>query len=237
MTRILTVEDDPIIQADISQVIERAGYECCQASTAESALQLIRKQTVHLFLLDINLGKGADGITLAVEIRKILPLVPIIFITSYYDPQTLAQVQPVMPEAFILKPFEERTLMVNVNLALYKSNSKGAVHSIADSFSSQIFVRNKQELVSIDPGNILYLEADDNYAFVHTEDTKYYLTHTIKSMEGKLTSLGFFRIHKSYIVSLRKITSIQEGYLFIKDIKLPIGRKFKQEFIRALTIL
>lgn len=235
MTRILTVEDDPIIQADIVRLLHLAGYTCEKANTVAEALDRLKQAPFDLYLLDIDLGEGPDGIGLGAEIRKLQPAAPIIFVTSYYDPPTLAKVQALHPDAYMVKPFEEHTLKVNVELALYKNRHQPALSG--SDRPSRVFVRHKQELVAIQPSDILYLEADDSYAFVHTSTGKYYLTHTMKSMEEKLVGMGFQRIHKSFVVNLDKVSSIQEGYVFIDSIKLPLGRKFRQEFLQALTIL
>ena len=230
------MEDDPVIQADIVRLLQQAGYACEKANTVAEALDRLKQTPFDLYLLDIDLGDGPDGIGLGAEIRKLQPAAPIIFVTSYYDPPTLARVQALHPDAYMVKPFEENTLRVNVELALYKNREQRTPASGGDR-SSKVFVRHKQELVAIQPSDILYLEADDSYAFVHTSTGKYYLTHTMKSMEEKLVGMGFLRIHKSYVVNLDKVSSIQEGYVFVDSIKLPLGRKFRQEFLQALTIL
>ncbi len=232
MTRILIVEDEAIIAADLKIILEKRGYACDQADNATSALALIANNEYQLFLLDIFISGGRDGITLAGDIRQKNNR-PIIFITSYYDNQTLDRVKEIKPEAYIVKPFEERNLIANIELALYRYHRPSALNVNVE----KLFVKDNSELIALDPREIAYVVADDNYSRVHTEEKVYLLSHPIKRVEESLLTLPFVRVHKSYIVNLSRVTSIQEGFIFLGALKVPLGRTFRQDFMRALTIL
>ena len=235
MSRILIVEDDPVIAADLRVIVQKLGYSCEQTDTAAEAERLITENFFDLFMLDISITGEKDGIELAGSIRSTQPS-PIIFLTSYFDAQTLDRVRVINPEAFIVKPFEERNLVVNIELALFKSKTRQPARLPAPD-RQKLFVKHSGELKALHADEILYLEAEDNYSLVHTTETKYMLSYTLKSLEEKISSSDFIRVHRSYIVNLNKVTSIQEGYVMLDKIKLPLSRTYRTDFLRVLKVL
>ncbi|MBV6640045.1 MAG: response regulator [Cyclobacteriaceae bacterium] len=232
MTRILVVEDEAIIAADLNMILTKRGYTCDQTDNAIEALELIAKNDYQLFLMDIFISGDTDGVDLARQIRKRNDR-PLLFLTSYYDNQTLDRVKEIKPEAYIVKPFEERNLIANIELALYRHKRPVSSSPSLD----KIFVKDQSELVALDPTDITYVEADDNYARVVANSKTYLLSHPIKKVEENLGKLPFARVHKSFIVNLTKVTSIQEGFVFLGTEKIPLGRTYRQPFMSALTIL
>ena len=232
MTRILIVEDEAIIAADLNMILSKRGYDCDQTDNAIEAMTLIAKNDYQLFLLDIFISGDTDGVELACQIRKKSES-PLLFLTSYYDNQTLDRVKEVKPEAYIVKPFEERNLIANIELALFRHKRPKSASPELD----KIFVKDQSELVALDPTEITFVEADDNYAKVVANEKTYVLSHPIKKVEENLGKLPFARVHKSFIVNLTKVTSIQEGYVFLGTQKIPLGRTYRQPFMSALTIL
>ena len=235
MSRILIVEDDPVIAADLRMIVQKLGHSCEQTDNAAEAERLISENAFDLFMLDISLTGGKDGIELAGLIRS-SQAAPIVFLTSYFDAQTLDRVRTINPEAFIVKPFEERNLVVNIELALFKSKARQPERPPSPA-PHKLFVKHNGELKALPADEILYLEAEDNYSFVHTAATKYMLSYTLKSLEEKISSSDFIRIHRSYIVNLNKVTSIQEGYVMLDKVKLPLSRSYRADFLRMLKVL
>ena len=174
MTKILIVEDEAVIAADLRVILEKLGYECHEADKGIEALHLINKVNFDLFLLDISISGEMDGVELAGKIRS-QSKSPLIFITSYFDHQTLDRVKSIKPEAYIVKPFEERNLTVNIELALFHSKSNTGKKINAE----KLFVKDQNELIALPPEEILFIEADDNYSKVFTGDRQYLLSHPI----------------------------------------------------------
>ena len=100
-------------------------------------------------MLDIFISGDTDGVDLAGQIRKKSDS-PLIFLTSYYDNQTLDRVKEVKPEAYIVKPFEERNLIANIELALYRHKKPVATSPNLD----KIFV--KDDWIDVKITNIRY---------------------------------------------------------------------------------
>lgn len=119
-TTILIVEDEAIVAADLSGKLRRLGYEVCgTAMEGEEAVALALSLRPHLVLMDIRLEGSMDGIAAAEAIRSRLDA-PVIYLTALSDAATLARAKLTGPFGYILKPFDERDLATQVELALYK---------------------------------------------------------------------------------------------------------------------
>lgn len=242
--RILIVEDEPLIAEDLRGHLEALGYAVCAVcDNALDAMAEIAAQRPDLLLLDINLGDGADGVQLAEKVRA-KHRVPFIFVTSHSDKATLERVKPLRPAGFIIKPFDENDLRTQIELALARyahdveataapSEIQRNDFVIADS----IFIRDKGKLVKVPLDDIHYAEADDNYVTLHTPTRKFVITSTLSAVEEKLNSPHHVRIHRSYLVDLRKVNAVQEGYVRIGSQNLPVGKTHKDALMARIRTL
>jgi CheY-like chemotaxis protein len=115
---ILVVDDDPLIAHDIVEILKEVGYNAIEPShTYLDAVDSLRSETVHLAVLDINLGSGKTGIDIATHIKENYQL-PYIFLTSYSDDATLEAAQEVSPYGYLVKPFQPPTLLSTIKIAL-----------------------------------------------------------------------------------------------------------------------
>jgi PAS domain S-box-containing protein len=122
--RILLVEDERIVARDIVTSLEALGYEvCASVPSGEEALEKAEKMSPHLVLMDIRLKGEMNGVESADRIRKRFHI-PVIYLTSYADQETLSRAKVTEPYGYILKPFEERELHVAIEMALYKHGSE-----------------------------------------------------------------------------------------------------------------
>lgn len=121
MKRILVVEDEIIVAEDIRGSLLKMGYSVpFMASSGEEAIDTVKEDNPDLVLMDIMLEDGIDGIEAADRIRSISNI-PIIFLTAYSDEKILERAKITEPFGYIIKPFKERELHINIEIALYKS--------------------------------------------------------------------------------------------------------------------
>lgn len=117
-TRILIVEDEAIIALALENTLSRAGYEVTGiADNAEAAVELCQGVTPALVLMDISIRGSADGIETAARILETTD-VPIVFLTAYADDATLERAAKVSPHGYIIKPYDERSLLVTARIAI-----------------------------------------------------------------------------------------------------------------------
>lgn len=231
---LLVVEDDAVIAADLSALLKDLGYVVCAiCPDASSAMQAIPVHRPDLLLLDINLGKGNDGISIAERINAVERL-PFVFVTGHTDSATLDRVKRTRPAGFIIKPFDEDDLRTQIEIALARHAAQ--VDATAQPSDAQkqdfriadvLFVRDKGRLVKVPVDEIRYVQADDNYVILHTAERRYALATTMSSIAERLTSAHFVRIHRSYLADVRRITALREREALLCDVLLPVGRTYK----------
>ena len=226
---VLIVEDEPLIAKDLSFILEDMGIkEVDLALSYEDAIEKLETLEFDLILLDINLSSEKDGIDLANFINKDIKT-PFIFITSYYNTSTVSRAKVTQPLAYLLKPFNQHDIRINVEMALYKSEQERE--------ESTIYLRGQSGTIHLELTDILYLEAQDNYTEIVTLSEKHIASLTLKSILEKLPDEQFVRTHKSYAIRLSEISMIKGGYVYLEEYKVPIGRSYKEAFQQRISIL
>lgn len=243
--KIIIVEDDFVVSTNLQMTLEELEYQVLLVTdAAEEALNAIPKLKPDLLLLDIDLAGPMDGIQLAEAIHAQHHL-PFIFLTSHADIATIERAKTAKPAAYLVKPFNEGTLLSSIELALYQHNQaetdgstrvdkkKNDIYLMNDSF----FVKNRNRLEKLALKNILWIEASDIYAIIVTENTKYIVNYALKVLANKFSEDDFMRIHRSYIVNMHKITALEDGHVVINEQYIPIGKTYRNKIMERLRIM
>ena len=160
--------------------------------------------------------------------------IPFIYISSLYDKTTISRAKNTRPSGYIVKPFKDEDIKVAVDMALVKTKIKPVNES--DTEQIELFIRERNAIVPLDLNEVFYIEASDNYSIFHFEGKHHVVSQTLKLIEQTLTSQGYCRIHKTFLVNLRKIDRIEHSVVFINGRPLPIGKAYKKTFMSRLTI-
>lgn len=232
---LVIVEDDAVIAADLAALLRDLGHRI--AATCPDAFTALQAVTVHrpdLVLLDINLGRGRDGVHVAEHLNAV-ERVPFVFITGHTDQRTLDRVKATRPAGFIIKPFDEDELRTQIEIALARHAAQvvvgtrpGEAPPQGSRSAEMLFVRDKGRLAKVPVQEIRYVEADNNYVVIHTADRRYVLARSLNSMEERLASSHFVRIHRRYLVDVRRITALREREALLGDVVLPVGKTHKE---------
>jgi PAS domain S-box-containing protein len=122
--KILIVEDETIVAADIAGKLRHLGYDVVGTTgRGEQALAIAAAERPTLVLMDILLAGDMDGIETAQHIRQAYN-VPIVFLTAHSDSETLTRAKVTGPFGYLLKPFSERELETHIEMALYRFRSE-----------------------------------------------------------------------------------------------------------------
>jgi DNA-binding LytR/AlgR family response regulator len=100
-----------------------------------------------------------------------------------------------------------------------------------------IFVRSNSVLTKIRISDIIYIQALGDYVNIFTKDKRYTVHITLKGIEEKLGPGSFYRLHRSYLVSLDHVDGIEEGTAYVGKYPLPIGEQFKKELLKKLNLI
>lgn len=121
---ILVVEDEGIVAQEIKSRLEKSGYSVCAvAHDGKTAISQAETMQPDLVLMDIRLKGGMDGIAAAERIRDRLHL-PVVYLTAYTDSGTLERAKMMEPFGYVVKPFETRSLMASIEIALHRHRSE-----------------------------------------------------------------------------------------------------------------
>ena len=119
-TRILVVEDESIVAKDIQRTLEKLGYEVpATASSAVTAYEKLEEVEPDLVFLDVKLKGEQDGVHIAEYIKDRYDI-PVIFLTSFVDQETIDRAKVTEPYGYLVKPFNEGDLKTTVEMALFK---------------------------------------------------------------------------------------------------------------------
>jgi PAS domain S-box-containing protein len=119
--QILVVEDEIIVGMDIQRRLKNLGYIVpVVVSSGEEAITKVRENKPDLVLMDINLHGEMDGIETASQIHSFSEI-PVIYLTAYTDGKTLERAKITEPYAYIIKPFKDRELQINLEIAFHKN--------------------------------------------------------------------------------------------------------------------
>lgn len=119
--RILIVEDERIIAADLENKLLDMGYDVCgRVSTGEEAVEIAERERPDLVIMDVKLEGKMDGVEAAGLMRERLRL-PVVFLTAFSDDFILEKAKRTEPFGYLIKPFQPRELHSTIEITLYKS--------------------------------------------------------------------------------------------------------------------
>ncbi len=253
MASILIVEDEFLIAAEIARALLRLGHTPLEpVSTSDDALEVLAREPVELVLMDINIDGDTDGIATALLVRRRFG-VPVVFLTAQSDPATFNRAKLAHPYGYILKPFTDDTLRMQVELALFTAAQPAerppqpAATATADEPEPAelpagparfFFVKKGHGYVKLRVEDILYLEALENYVRLISTQGQFVVYSTLKELEARLTDPPFFRVHRSHIVNLDQVQGYEEGcVLFGRQDAVPVARSCKEALRRRLNVL
>jgi DNA-binding LytR/AlgR family response regulator len=238
--KILIVEDEMLIAANIAMQLENFGYVICGIiPKGEEALKILKTEKPDIVLMDINLKGNLDGIETA-KLMHAESSIPIIYLTANADDDHFSRAKATNPYAFISKPFKKLDLQRAIELAadrILQETSEMKVDQKKYILNDRIFVKQNDMMCKIIIADIEYLEADRNYCQVFTKDKTYLLVNTLKNMEEKLPSEFFQRIHRSYIVNVTQVNEINHNYVSVGSKILPLSKELRLDLLDRLKTI
>lgn len=239
--QLLVVEDEFIIAEDLRGIVEGMGHRVAGvvARVSEALAWLGAHPRPDLVLLDVTLRGERDGVDLANQLRAEYAL-PFLFITSSADGPTIARIKHTQPRGYLVKPFKEAQVRVALEMAFDAEPIQarpGEAVAAAAGLPDSLFVRDRKQLVKVRFDELLWLEADGHYTFLHTATGKYTLSLRLKQVEERLPPAGFLRVHKSYVVALGKISALAGAFVRVGPALVPVGRAYQAHLLRHLNRL
>ena len=225
------VDDEPIAREILESFVEKTPnlklISSCK--NAMEALQVSQMEAIDLFFLDINMPE-ITGLSLAKIINN---KSQIIFTTAYRDYAVDGFNLNVLD--YLLKPIAFDRFLQAIQKVTEPTNSNMKVSTENDNKKDFMFVRADRKMVKINFKDILYIESLGDYVKVFTNNDTVITRETISNFEATLPSDCFIRVHRSYIVSISKISSYTNEYIEIAKKAVPISRSYKESVLQKLA--
>lgn len=222
------VEDEPLAQNVLKKYIgDHPSLELVTiCNDALEAQGILMQQTVHLLFLDINLPKLSG-----INFIKTLVHSPLIIFTTAY-PEFAVEGFELNAVDYLLKPFSFERFLKAVNKAIEKLNI--ANQNSDGNNTSFIFLKADKKIHKVELENIHYVEAIGDYMKVVTDSGPLIINETMKKLQEQLPERSFMRVHKSFIISRKRIRYIEGNYVQIEGKSIPIGATYRNEVLASI---
>ncbi|MDX2172744.1 MAG: response regulator [Bacteroidota bacterium] len=222
----IAVDDEPLALEYIAKHISKFEQfnlvaKCKNVSVAEKT---IAEQKIDLVFLDIQMP-GKTGI----ELAKILPTQIMVIFTTAYEKFALEGFD-VNAVDYLLKPIEFERFKAASNKAIELFNLK----NYTKPNEGFIIVKSEYQTFKLLFSDILFIEGLKDYVKIYVSNqVKPILSRqNLKTFESQLPSHLFFRIHKSFIIPIEKITSVTKSTILINEKEFPLGETYKENFLK-----
>jgi DNA-binding LytR/AlgR family response regulator len=234
----IIVDDEPPALRVLEKYITdmpglRLEAKCCSAFEAMEALQ---KKPIDIMFLDINMPK-MTGLSFLQTIKN----PPLVIITTAYREYAMEGFELDVVD-YLKKPISFERFAKSVNKAIERKTPSQQSYVINETSRQQIeesfiFIKDDKVTYRVDLSDIHYIEAVGDYAKIITSKKVYITCQTMKKMETMLPSNRFPRVHKSYIIAISKINSIEGNVLNINNIHIPVGQTYRKNFFNLIDTL
>ncbi len=228
----LIIDDNEMARMTLKQLAERVDdlAIAAECSNAFEAYNLLQTEPIDILLLDIEMP-GMSGLELTKNLVNKRPV--IIFITS--KKEYAADAFDLNVVDYIIKPVTGLRFIQAIDKAREILNSnKEEVNVKEDEF---IFIRDSNIIRRLKLDNILFAEAMGDYVKLYTLEKFYAIHTTLKAVEERLPSSRFLRVHRSYLVAIDKIDSMEGGVLIINRKPLPVADAYRSALNKRMNII
>ncbi len=233
-TNCLIIDDEPLARDLMrSHIGKLENFNIiAECGDAMKALHELRTNQVDLMFMDIQMPQITG-----IEFLKTLKNPPKVVITTAYREYAIDGFELDVVD-YLLKPITFERFLKSVNKyyqvtqdEVQSNNPMVEMSQVEEPF---IYVKENKRVIKVNLNEILYVEGLSEYVQIYTDKKKIVTKTSMTNMEEKLSSEGFLRIHKSYIVSCAKIEAFTAQCIEVPGKELPIGRSYKNAVLEAL---
>lgn len=228
----LVVDDEPMAREGMSDLISKVDFLSLTGSCASAmeAKTFMDKTSIDVLFLDINMPYLSG-----LEFLESLDKAPLTVLTTAY-PQYALEGYRFQVVDYLLKPigfkrFYQAALNVQQTFRLHQSSEKEEKCKN----QSVLYLKQGDAYQRIIWEDILYIEGMQNYVKIHFQGEMKIILQTITSLEEMLPKDNFFRVHKSYLVNVNHIDSIDGGRIYVQKHELPISRHRKNDLLNEVV--
>jgi DNA-binding LytR/AlgR family response regulator len=232
-TRCLVIDDEPLaIKLIKSHLGKLSSFEVAgECRNALEAVEILKKDKIDLMFLDINMPEITG-----LEFLRSIPNPPSVIITTAFREYAVEGYDLDVVD-FLLKPISFERFLKAINRYIDRTRvpqSNSGDNMRAPGEKAHINIQDGKNTFKILLDDILYFEGYGEYVKVMTENRNHMVRGSMTEFENKLAEKGFLRIHKSYIINIRKIKGFSSINVMLTNTQLPVGRIYRDKVIAIL---
>ena len=223
----IIIEDEPLALERIRDYVQKVSFLNLIAffDNGIEAISFLKTEKVDLIFLDIQM----DGFT-GIQLIESLNQRPEIIITTAFDKDALKGIELNVTD-YLLKPFTFERLAQSAGRVFDKLNT-----ARKNDTRTFMFIKTEYRLEKIQFDTILFIEGMRDYRRIHTTEKNIMTLQTFKDLEEDLPSANFCRVHKSYLVAIDKIESIERDRIKLNGEYIPVSETYKNDFMRRIYV-
>jgi DNA-binding LytR/AlgR family response regulator len=227
----IIIDDEPIARKVLQEFIEEIDYLelVGQAENPLKAMSLLNENDIDIVFLDINMPK-INGIDFLKNSRL---KTKIIMTTAYAEYAVEGYGLDVLD--YLVKPIAFERFLKACNKAKETAKEIERTPHHTSKVNDHFFIKCNTQIEKVFYDDLVYAEAMLNYVMLYTTSKKMMVYVTIKSLEEQLPASSFLKVHKSFIVNINKIKSIEGNILDIGNQKITISQSLKQKVINEIV--
>jgi DNA-binding LytR/AlgR family response regulator len=223
----LVVDDEPIAREGILEYIRQIDYlnAVAQCKSAAEAASLLQKSRIDLVFIDIQMPRLSG-----IEFVKALADPPLIIFTTAYSEYALEGFELDVVD-YLLKPISFSRFLKAAEKAQSYLHARNKEVSITEDF---FFIKCNGRIEKIIMADVIYIEAMANYVIIHTRQKKFITYLTSSGIERQLPAHLFVRIHKSFLVAISAIQTIDGSDVITSLQRLPLSKNYRNEVMSRI---
>ena len=225
----MIIDDEPLAQKGMEEYVRETDFLELVAvcDSAVKAYTILHQETVQLLLLDINMPKISG-----IEFLRSLKHPPAAIFTTAYSQYALESYELDIID-YLVKPVSFQRFCKAVGKARDFLDKKPPEQQVAEEAFFFLKVNSKFEKIAYE--DVLFVEALQNYVSVYLQQRKVVSYLTLSSLEKQFPPERFMRVHKSYLVALNKIDTVEGNVIRIGQQLIPVSRSIKDLMMRKVV--
>jgi two-component system, LytTR family, response regulator len=230
LIRCIAIDDEPLALSKLEGFISKVPY-LNLIKTFDNAIEAtgwLQENKTDLIFLDIQMEQLTG-----IQFLEATGTSCRIIITSAYEQYAIKGFELNVTD-YLLKPFSFQRFVQSVDKVLEYFTQRPDIRKTGNDEESFIFIKTEYRLERIDLDEILYIEGMKDYLRIICTGKKIMTLQSFSKLEESLPEKKFCRVHKSFIVALDKIKSIERGVIIIADQRIPVSNTYKESFFSRI---
>ena len=227
----IIIDDDEACRVLLEQLVGQVDNLKLTGSfeTGRQAINAFKNNDTHLIFLDVEMPEMSG-----IDMLANLEIKPLVIITTSHKEYALEGYEHEIVD-YLIKPITLPRFLKAVSKAerrfehLFLGNRNGD--------KNYFFIRKDSVIHKLPIADVQWIEAMGDYVTIHAKDKKYILHSTLRAVESRLPKDKFLRVHRSYIVQMENIKTVEGNSIYIENTPIPLGSLYKDNFFKQLGLL